>query len=144
LARILIGEVIPLRRDARKVKFLFDECLHMSLIIVAEKNGHEARHVNWLGLSGHADWMLMRRVVDEDFTFVTNNARDFQRLYARTPLHAGLIILVPQVTPPQQRNLFLALLEYLDTVDLINEVVEIRLIDGNVTFDRYTFPAPEA
>jgi predicted nuclease of predicted toxin-antitoxin system len=58
------------------VKFLVDECLHTSLVAVAEARGHEARHVNWLGLSGETDWGLMPRILDEDFTFVTNNARD--------------------------------------------------------------------
>ncbi|TIU63282.1 MAG: hypothetical protein E5W15_28780, partial [Mesorhizobium sp.] len=57
-----------------RVKFLVDECLHTSLVAVAESRGHEARHVNWLGLSGETDWDLMPRILTEDFTFVTNNA----------------------------------------------------------------------
>src|SRR5687768_4504541 len=55
-----------------RVKFLVDECLHTSLVAVAEARGHEARHVNWLGLSGETDWGLMPRILDEDFTSVTN------------------------------------------------------------------------
>ncbi|WP_292364884.1 DUF5615 family PIN-like protein [Mesorhizobium sp.] len=78
------------------MKFLVDECLHTSLVAVAESRGHEARHVNWLGLSGETDWDLMPRILTEDFTFVTNNARDFRRLYAREEVHAGLLIVVPQ------------------------------------------------
>ena len=58
------------------MKSLVDECLHTSLVAVAEARGHEARHVNWLGLSGETDWDLMPRIIAEDFTFVTNNARD--------------------------------------------------------------------
>ncbi len=53
-----------------------------------------------------ADWDLMPRIVAGDFTFVMNNARDFLRLYAREPLHAGLIVIVPQVAPARQRELF--------------------------------------
>lgn len=81
------------------MRFLIDECLHASLVATAEARGHEAWHVNWLGLSGETDWNLMLRVIADDFTFVTNNAADFRRLYARVPLHAGLVIIVPQVAP---------------------------------------------
>ncbi len=68
--------------------------------------GHDCFHVNWLGLSGEADWDLMPRIVAGDFTFVTNNARDFRKLYSKEDLHAGLLIIVPQVLPVQQRELF--------------------------------------
>ncbi|TGU23603.1 DUF5615 family PIN-like protein, partial [Mesorhizobium sp. M4B.F.Ca.ET.150.01.1.1] len=79
------------------MRFLIDECLHTSLVAVAQERGHEANHVNWLGLSGETDWDLMPLIIDEDFTFVTNNAKDFRKLYAKEPVHAGLIIVVPQV-----------------------------------------------
>lgn len=78
------------------MKFLIDECLHTSLVAVAQERGHDCFHVNWLGLSGETDWDLMPRIVEEDFTFVTNNARDFRKLYAKEELHAGLVIIVPQ------------------------------------------------
>jgi hypothetical protein len=58
------------------VRFLIDECLHTSLVRVAEARGHEARHVNWIGLSGETDWNLMLRIAAEDFTFVTNAVLD--------------------------------------------------------------------
>ena len=88
------------------MKFLIDECLHTSLVAVAQAHGHECFHVNWLGLSGETDWDLMPRIVDGDFTFVTNNARDFRKLYAQEEVHAGLVIIVPQVVPVRQRELF--------------------------------------
>lgn len=62
------------------MRFLIDECLHTSLVGLAQERGHEANHVNWLGLSGETDWALMPRVIQGDFTFVTNNAADFRRL----------------------------------------------------------------
>lgn len=71
------------------MRFLIDECLHTSLVGVAEQHGHECRHVNWLGLSGAADWDLMARIIDDDFTLVTNNAADFRRLYARASCIRG-------------------------------------------------------
>ncbi|WP_434733891.1 DUF5615 family PIN-like protein [Rhizobium sp. YTUHZ044] len=71
------------------MKFLIDECLHTSLVAVAQDHGHDCFHVNWLGLSGETDWDLMPRIVAGDFTFVTNNARDFRKLYAKEELHAA-------------------------------------------------------
>ncbi|MFA1625585.1 DUF5615 family PIN-like protein [Rhizobium mongolense] len=115
------------------MKFLVDECLHTSLVAVAQHHGHDCFHVNWLGLSGETDWDLMPRIVAEDFTFVTNNARDFRKLYAREALHAGLAIIVAQVLPRQQRELFaLVLQELADSPDLVNEVVEIALEEDEV------------
>lgn len=123
------------------MKFLVDECLHTSLVGVAEARGHEARHVNWIGLSGETDWDLMPRIIADDFTFVTNNAADFRRLYAREPLHAGLLIIVPQVMPARQRELFDLLLDELaGGLELVNEAIEIRLEDGEAVIDRYALP----
>ncbi|TCU06976.1 hypothetical protein EV132_1305 [Rhizobium sullae] len=73
------------------MKFLIDECLHTSLVAVAQDHGHDCFHVNWLGLSGEGDWDLMPRIVAGDFTFVTNNARDFRKLYLiHTRYNCGL------------------------------------------------------
>ena len=127
------------------MRFLVDECLHTSLVAVAEGRGHEARHVNWLGLSGETDWDLMPRIIAEDFTFVTNNARDFRKLYAREEIHAGLLIIVPQVAPDKQRELFDALLDELgEDSAIVNEIIEIQLEDGAAVITRYDLPAPEA
>lgn len=123
------------------MKFLIDECLRTSLVAVAQDHGHDCFHVNWLGLSGETDWDLMPRSVAEDFTFVTNNARDFRKLYAREDLHAGLVIIVPQVLPVQQRELFtLVLQELADAQVLVNEVVEIAIEVGEVILTRYSLP----
>lgn len=127
------------------MKFLVDECLHTSLVAVAQARGHEARHVNWLGLSGETDWGLMPRIIAEDFTFVTNNARDFRKLYAREELHAGLLIIVPQVAPDRQRELFDALLEELGAdAGMANEVIEIALEGDAAIITRYELPAADA
>lgn len=123
------------------MKFLIDECLHTSLVEVAHGRGHEASHVNWLGLSGETDWDLMPKIIDENFTFVTNNAADFRRLYADRELHAGLVIIIPQVRPETQRQIFDALCDELaGGDDPINEAIEIRLEDGAAVFERYALP----
>jgi hypothetical protein len=44
--------------------------------------------------------------VREEFVFVTNNARDFRKLMAEAELHAGLIVIVPNVRPIAQSELF--------------------------------------
>ena len=123
------------------MKFLIDECLHTSLVAVAQQHGHISNHVNWLGLSGETDWDLMPCIVAEDFTFVTNNASDFRRLYAREPLHAGLVIIVPQVAPALQRELFEAILDDLvEGGDPINEAIEIFIDGDEVVIERYALP----
>ena len=120
------------------MKFLIDECLHISLADVAQKLGHHAYHVNWLGLGGKADWDLMPRIVAEDLTFVTNNARDFRKLYAKETIHAGLLILLPQVSPEEQRQLFKILLAELSPEEmLVNEAIEILIVDGAPKMVRY-------
>ncbi len=123
------------------MRFLIDECLHTSLVAVAQEPGHDCFHVNWLGLSGETDWDLMPRIIAVDFTFVTNNARDFRKLYAKEELHAGLVIIVPQVLPVLQRDLFALILQDLaDTQDMVNEVIEVTLDGEHAVLTRYSLP----
>jgi predicted nuclease of predicted toxin-antitoxin system len=109
------------------VRFLIDECLHTSLTAVAHKAGHEAHHVNWRNLSGLKDHELRDLVVREDFVLVTNNARDFRRLMGEAELHAGLIVIVPNVKPTLQGELLERALDEIALLpDLIfNKVVEV-------------------
>ena len=124
------------------MKFLVDECLHTTLAAVAQQRGYECHHVVWLGLAGATDRELLARAIAEDFTFVTNNAMDFRRLYAGSEIHAGLVIIVPQVVPSLQRVLFDALLATIGPGDtFLNEAIEITLDDGNVVFARYPLPS---
>jgi predicted nuclease of predicted toxin-antitoxin system len=84
------------------MRFLIDECLHESLVGIAHTNGLDATHVNHLGLSGESDRKLVERIMKDEFTFVTNNRADFLHLFARTELHAGLIVIVPNLVPTLQ------------------------------------------
>jgi predicted nuclease of predicted toxin-antitoxin system len=124
------------------LRFLIDECLHPTLADVAHGAGHEAHHVNFLGLASTKDHDLIPRILEGDFVFVTNNAADFRRLYQAQAIHAGLVIIVPQTPPSQQRALFLAAMEEIGPDNgLINEALEV-LIDGDeVIFNRYEWPA---
>ncbi len=87
------------------MRFLIDECLHTSLVGIAHDAGYICDHVNFLGLGGCKDWELMARIRTEEYTFVTNNRTDFTALYGREEVHAGLIIIVPNVVPARQREL---------------------------------------
>ena len=108
------------------MRFLIDECLHTSLTDVANKAGHEAHHVTRRGWSAFKDHQLREVVLREEFVFVTNNARDFRKLMGEIELHGGLIVILPNVTPALQRELFQrALVEASKLPDMINKVVEI-------------------
>ena len=68
----------------------------------------------------------MATIRAQDYTFVTNNRSDFLALHGREPLHAGVIIVVPSVTPVHQRELFSAALKHIGARDLTNTVVEVK------------------
>ncbi|MGH6878527.1 MAG: DUF5615 family PIN-like protein [Rhizomicrobium sp.] len=123
------------------MRFLIDECLSISLVDVAAKAGHEARHVAHIGKAGWKDWNVARYAREGDFTLVTNNAGDFRRLYASEPLHAGLIILIPAVGRILQQKLFQAALELLaDAGEPVNRVLEVDLDGENAIVTLYDLP----
>jgi predicted nuclease of predicted toxin-antitoxin system len=122
-------------------KLLIDECLHASLLELAYAAGHLADHVNYLGLGSSKDWELMAVVLEQDYTFVTNNRLDFLTLYQQAPLHAGLVIIVPNVTPRLQRELFQAVLSYVGERELVNTVVEIEYYGDKIQCRQYSLPS---
>jgi predicted nuclease of predicted toxin-antitoxin system len=122
------------------MKFLIDECLHTSLVSLAHDAGHVCEHVNFVGLGGHKDWQLMTKIRREDYTLVTNNRADFTALYAKEQLHAGLIIILPNVTPSRQRELFKAALAHIGKRNLVNAVVEVGLVGATAICSEYQYP----
>jgi predicted nuclease of predicted toxin-antitoxin system len=125
------------------VTLLIDECLHTSLVTVAHSAGHSAGHVSHRGLSGLKDWQLMRVIREEEYTFVTNNRSDFLDLHGKEPLHAGVIVIVPNVIPAQQRELFAAAPKHIGTRDLTNAVVEVRFVGDEIQCSEYELPQSE-
>jgi predicted nuclease of predicted toxin-antitoxin system len=109
------------------MKFLIDECLHTSLVTVAHDAGHACEHVNFLGLGGNKDWQLMARIRGGDYT-------------AKEELHAGLVIILPNVTPSRQRELFRAALSHIGNRDLTNAVLEVDLAGATATCREYSHP----
>jgi predicted nuclease of predicted toxin-antitoxin system len=121
------------------LKFLIDECLHTALVELAHATGHAADHVNYLGLGSSKDWQLMALVLEQDYTFVTNNRSDFLALYSQAPLHAGLIVIIPNVAPDRQRQLFDAVLKHIGQRDIVNSVVEVEFFGTEVRCTEYLF-----
>lgn len=122
------------------MRFLIDECLHESLVGVAHSAGFEATHVNHLGMSGKPDWELADRIVTDEFTFVTNNRVDFVRLFGKLELHAGLIVIVPNVVPSVQRALFEAAILYLSGKEPVNTSLEVTVVGKTIKCVEYQLP----
>jgi predicted nuclease of predicted toxin-antitoxin system len=123
------------------VRFLIDECLTIELVAVANRAGHEARHVAHIGRRGWKDWNVARYAAESDFILVINNASDFRRLYAKEALHAGLVILIPNVRRELQRRLFRGALDQLAIIgEPVNRVLEVDLDGDDVTFTLYDLP----
>jgi len=107
-------------------RILIDECLSTALVAVAKARGHDATHVVWLGKAGTQDWNLLPVILQGDFVFVTNNRRDFLRLYESIEAHNGLIIILPSVDLAQQVGLFGIALETAEALDdTINMLMEV-------------------
>jgi predicted nuclease of predicted toxin-antitoxin system len=124
------------------MRFLIDECLSIDLVSIANQAGHEARHVARVGKAGWKDWNVAQHASAGDFVLVTNNASDFRRLYARQPLHAGLVIIIPNVGRVMQRRLFRGALDELALIgEPINRVLEVDIDGDDVTFSLYDLPA---
>jgi uncharacterized protein DUF5615 len=82
----------------------------------------------------------MATIRAQDYTFVTNNRSDFLALHGQEPLHPGVIIIVPSVTPLQQRELFNAALKHIGVRDLTNTVVEVEYAGKQIVCAEYSLP----
>ncbi len=105
---------------------LIDECLSPELADVAIARRAEAHHVNHRALTSWPDPVTARWCVDNDYVLVTNNGRDFRRIYASLDLHPGLVVILPTVKLGIQTGLFGAVIDWAATQpDLINKLFEI-------------------
>lgn len=108
-------------------RLLIDECLSQRLVAIAKARGHDATHIVHLGKSGIQDWNIVPLVTANDFVFVTNNARDFLKLFARLDVHNGLIIILPNEGLDQQVRLFNIALDAAERLEsTVNTVIEVR------------------
>ncbi len=120
---------------------LIDECLTPELTGVARARGLDAIHITWLGLQSAPDWDIAALAAERDYVVVTNNRRDFLRLYARMEMHNGLIIIVPQVDQDEQRRPFGLALDAAEQQDsLVNLLIEVHA-DGSVDVRNWAHPS---
>jgi hypothetical protein len=83
-------------------------------------------------MQGANDRNLARLAAEQSYVVVTNNRRDFLRLYARLEVHNGLIIIVPPVLRLEQIRLFGVALDVAERRDdLVNLLIEVHA-DGTV------------
>ena len=85
----------------------------------------------------------MRVIREQEYTFVTNNRSDFLDLHGKETLHAGVIVIVPNVVPVQQRELFGAALKHIGMRDVTNTVVEVRFVGDAIQCSEYELPRSE-
>jgi predicted nuclease of predicted toxin-antitoxin system len=121
-------------------KFLIDECLHTSLVQLAHAAGYAADHVTYIARGGAKDWQLMDTILERDYTFVTNNRADFLKLYSRAPVHAGLVIVVPNVTPIRQRELFQVALDHIGQREIVSAILEVEYREDRIDCREYPMP----
>ncbi len=93
-----------------------------------------------LRLGGAKDWQLMDTTLESDSTFVTNNRLDFLALYNRAPVHVGLVIILPNVTPLRQRDLFQAALHHIRGCEIINAVLEVEYHGERIECRQHPLP----
>lgn len=123
-------------------------------MLAHEKGYGESTHVVWRKLAGRKDWELKPFILGGDWTFVTRNSVDFRGpasnpgsrgQYADVLVHAGLVCLngPDGMTVSVQLELFdQALQELAADADLVNQVLEISLQDGEeLRVLRYSLPA---
>lgn len=123
------------------IRLLFDECMSPELVGFAHKRGFDATHVNFLGLAGLPDRLLLPVIAGGDYTFVTNNRQDFLRLYRFVEVRAGLLIVLPSDTRTVQRRLVGLALDAIEAsgFDTVNQLVEVDAA-GGVAMSAWPFP----
>jgi predicted nuclease of predicted toxin-antitoxin system len=123
------------------IRFLIDENLSPALVDTAAAHGYAAFHVAHRGWAAEADPQVLRHVLQEDLTLVTNNWIDFRPMLERLEVHPGIVVILPNVRRERQIDLFHAALvaihEHDPPLDMINTVLQVDA-DGTVTM----FPLP--
>jgi hypothetical protein len=110
------------------IRFLIDECLHVSPPALAHARQYAASHVAHVGLAGAEDPALLARLLEQGEVLCTNNARDFTGVLGEHELHPGLVVFEDNTFAEVQQHLFVALLEHIaGRDDLINRMVFLGL-----------------
>lgn len=83
---------------------------------------------------------MIDRIRACEYTFVTNNRVDFATLYGREEIHPGLVIILPNVIPRLQRELFRTALAHIGQGELVNTLLEVDLTDASITCWEFLYP----
>jgi hypothetical protein len=106
---------------------LIEECLSPRLVGVAKRRGHDSFHVVRINREGYPDRDLAALIAERNYVFVTNNRRDFLRLYASMEIHNGLIVIVPNAGRAEQIRLFELALDAAERQEsLVNLLIEVH------------------
>jgi hypothetical protein len=106
--------------------FLLDEHLTPALRVVGARLGALVLHVNDIGLAGHGDSKITQEAFERSAILVTRNAIDFLRLYRERELHAGLIVILPDLDFVQQLRVFeQVVVRVAPGEDLVNKVLRV-------------------
>ena len=109
---------------------------------VARDHGYDAVHVTAIGLASTPNKLIAERAVQTGAIMVTNDARDYRRLYARFVSHPGLVILLPSVGKARQVQLFEAVIDFIASeTSIIDQLVEIDAA-GRITVRPWPQPMP--
>jgi predicted nuclease of predicted toxin-antitoxin system len=124
------------------LRFLIDENLSPKLVEPAHARGHEAMHVNHLGLRTETDWDLLKAIEDDSWILVTNNAFEFRGRYREIELHPGVVFLIPSVRRPEQLRLFEAALDDIQKYpDMVNRALDVTFgSQGETVVTAYYLP----
>lgn len=106
---------------------------------ISKSRGLQAEFGPHVGLAGWQDHNLVPLAIERDYIIVTNNRRDFLKLYLQQEVHGGFIIIVPRTSRARTNELFVLALDHLLEMneDLVNQVIEV-LEDGSVHVREWT------
>ena len=111
------------------IRLLLDEHISPSIVRRFAEEGVYAQSVSHIGLSGQSDPSIWRYALDNDFTVVTTNARDFIKLL-NIEIHPGLIVLREGgLTREEQWDRLAPVIEHIkasgDDDFVLNKLIEI-------------------
>ncbi len=123
-------------------RLLIDENLSVELPLLARERGYECMHVRDLGLLSEKDWHLLERILQEDWTLVTNNVEEFRARYCRkADLHAGVVFLVSTAGFDTQKVTLNAALDDIDQDgNLMNTEVLVEPYGDGYRVRRFDLP----
>lgn len=118
--------------------FLIDECLSVVLVRVAQDRGYAAASVAGRGLRGRPDPDIVRTGIANGLVVVTNDWRDYRRLYLSLDTHPGLVVIRPNRRIRDQVLALEAILDRFDgDLDPTDRMLTYRR-DGTITLQHWT------